>query len=46
MATWPEIGEPYEAPRIERVLTPDDLSREMLYAGEPGPSELDEPSTP
>jgi hypothetical protein len=46
MATWPEIGEPYEAPRIERVLTPEDLSREMLYAGEPGPSELDEPSTP
>jgi hypothetical protein len=46
METTPEIHAPYEAPRIERVLTPEDLSREMLYAGEPGPSELDEPSTP
>ena len=46
MATRPEFGEPYERPRIERVLTPEDLSREVLYAGEPGPSELDEPSTP
>ena len=25
--------EPYEAPRIETVLTPDELEREVLYAG-------------
>lgn len=24
---------PYESPRIERVLTPDELEREILYAG-------------
>jgi hypothetical protein len=24
---------PYEPPRIERVLTPEDLAREVLYAG-------------
>ena len=23
----------YEPPRVERVLSPDDLSRETLYAG-------------
>jgi hypothetical protein len=29
----------YEPPRIERVLTPVDLERETLYAGEPsGPA--------
>jgi hypothetical protein len=25
---------PYEPPRIERVLTPEDLAREIQYAGE------------
>jgi hypothetical protein len=24
---------PYEPPRIERVLTPEELEREILYAG-------------
>lgn len=24
---------PYEAPRIEIVLTPEDLEREVIYAG-------------
>ncbi len=24
---------PYEAPRIEAVLTPEELEREVLYAG-------------
>jgi hypothetical protein len=27
----------YESPRVEQVLTPDDLEREVLYAGEPTP---------
>ena len=26
----------YEAPRIETVLTPEDLEREVQYAGAPG----------
>jgi hypothetical protein len=26
---------PYEAPRIETVLTPEDLEREVTYAGTP-----------
>jgi hypothetical protein len=26
---------PYEPPRIERVLSPEDLEREVLYAGGP-----------
>ena len=25
--------EPYEAPRVETVLTPDELEREVIYAG-------------
>ena len=25
--------EPYEAPRVETILTPDELEREVLYAG-------------
>jgi len=31
-------GPAYEAPRIEEVLTPADLEREVLYAGPPLPS--------
>ena len=27
----------YESPRVEQVLTPADLEREILYAGEPTP---------
>lgn len=27
----------YEAPRIEAVLTPDELEREVLYAGNGSP---------
>lgn len=29
----PSTSRAYEAPRIENVLSPDDLEREMLYAG-------------
>jgi hypothetical protein len=29
----------YEPPRVERVLTPGELEREILYAGEPGPTQ-------
>jgi hypothetical protein len=25
---------PYEPPRVEAVLTPEDLTREILYAGQ------------
>ena len=28
----------YEAPRIESILTPEELEREVLYAGVGGPS--------
>jgi hypothetical protein len=28
------------------VLTPEDLEREALYAGEPGPSQVDLPQNP
>jgi hypothetical protein len=33
MAETPSITPPYEPPRIEQVLTPEDLEREVLYAG-------------
>ena len=33
MAETPDTPRPYEPPRIEQVLTPDDLEREVLYAG-------------
>jgi hypothetical protein len=33
MAETPEIAQPYEPPRIERVLTQEDLAHEVLYAG-------------
>lgn len=32
MAETPETTRPYEPPRIERVFTPDDLEREIMYA--------------
>jgi hypothetical protein len=31
--TLPTLPIPYEPPRIERVLSPEDLEREFLYAG-------------
>jgi hypothetical protein len=34
----PPIPLPYEPPRIERVLTPEDLERDFQYAGAPGPT--------
>jgi hypothetical protein len=46
MAETPDNAKPYEPPHIERVLTPEDLEREALYAGEPGPSQVDLPQTP
>ena len=33
MAKTPPIALSYEPPRIERVLTAEDLAREALYAG-------------
>jgi hypothetical protein len=33
MTETPPIARPYEPPRIEQVLTPEDLEREVLYAG-------------
>jgi hypothetical protein len=33
MGETPEIARPYESPRIEQILTPEDLTREILYAG-------------
>jgi hypothetical protein len=33
MTETPENARPYEPPRIEQVLTPEDLAREILYAG-------------
>ena len=38
MAAPPNGAKPYEPPHIERALPPEDLEREALYAGEPGPS--------
>jgi hypothetical protein len=33
---------PYEPPRVERLLTQEDLEREVLYAGAPpGPSPIE-----
>jgi hypothetical protein len=34
MAESPPLTPPYEPPRIEQVLTPEDLAREVLYAGD------------
>lgn len=34
MAETPSIAPPYEPPRIEQILTPDDLEHEVLYAGQ------------
>ena len=34
MAETPRSALPYEPPRIERVLTAEDLEREILYAGD------------
>jgi hypothetical protein len=34
MAEKPELIRSYEPPRIERVLTPEELEREILYAGQ------------
>jgi hypothetical protein len=36
--TTPPIPPPYEPPRIEQVLTPEDLEREIRYAGADTPS--------
>ena len=33
MPETPETTTPYEPPRIERVLTPQDLANEIMYAG-------------
>jgi hypothetical protein len=46
MAETPDVAQPYEPPHIERVLTPEDLEYEVLYAGEPGASQVDLPQNP
>jgi hypothetical protein len=33
MAELPPLAQPYEPPRIERALTLEDLTCEILYAG-------------
>jgi hypothetical protein len=33
-------GESYESPKIEEVITPERLEREVAYAGLSGPSTL------
>jgi hypothetical protein len=33
MAETPETPPPYEPPHVERVLTPEDLAHEVMYAG-------------
>jgi hypothetical protein len=35
-------AEPYEAPKIERVITPEEMEREVLFAG-PGITNGDNP---
>jgi hypothetical protein len=35
MAETPAVAPPYEPPRIEQILTPEDLEREVQYAGVP-----------
>jgi hypothetical protein len=39
------IGPLYEPPRIERVLTPEDLAREVQYAGQEVSSFAEPPPT-
>ena len=35
-----EVSGEYETPAIEQVVTPDDVTREVHYAGIGGPSEV------
>ncbi|HEY7140486.1 MAG TPA: hypothetical protein VIE44_10330 [Methylomirabilota bacterium] len=39
----PDRPERYEPPRVEKVVTPADLERETLYAGQPLPSGVPPP---
>jgi hypothetical protein len=36
MAETPPSAQPYDPPRIEQVLNPEDLAREVQYAGDAG----------
>jgi len=45
MAETAPIAQPYEPPRIERILTPEDLAHEVMYAG-PGVLSLSDDQTP
>jgi hypothetical protein len=38
----PEVPIDYEAPRVERVLTPGEIEHEILYAGTDRPSGVDQ----
>jgi hypothetical protein len=42
MEETPPIAPSYEPPRIERVMTPEDLAREVMYSG-PGLITVDDP---
>jgi len=42
MAETPTIAPAYEPPRIERVLTAEDLQREILYAGSTASTDTDQ----
>jgi hypothetical protein len=45
MAETAPKTQPYEPPRIERILTPEDLTHEIMYAG-PGVLSLSDDQTP
>ncbi len=45
MPETPHLAPSYEPPRIERVLTPEDLAREIQYAGDTGTPTTDETPT-
>lgn len=42
MAETLHLAPPYEPPRIERVLIPEDLAREIQYAGDTGTPTTDD----
>jgi len=41
----PAQADPYEPPAIERILTPEDMEREVMFAG-PGVTLGDAPAKP
>ena len=43
VSSQPDQAETYESPAIERILTPEDIEREVMFAG-PGVTVGDIPS--